>query len=101
MNKRITTVILVILLFAFAVCGCTGKDETQTIEGIFIDHGEWGFLVRDTSDGEPYVFSYAMGTDVTEFKEGDKIVVVSMRTESDRIFVFRTVRHTELRIECN
>lgn len=75
MNKRITTVILVILLFAFAVCGCTGKDETQTVEGIFIDCGEWGFLVRDTSDGEPYLFSYAMGTDVTEFKEGDKIVV--------------------------
>lgn len=75
MNRRITAVILLILLSAFAVCGCTGKDETQTIEGIFIDCGEWGFLVRDTSDGEPYLFSYAMGTDVSGFKAGDKIVV--------------------------
>lgn len=75
MNRKIITVILVILLAAFVVCGCTGKDETQTIEGIFIDHGEWGFLVRDTSNGEPYVFSYAMGTDVSGFKGGDRIVV--------------------------
>lgn len=75
MNRRIAALILVILLAAFVVCGCIGKDETQTIEGIFIDHGEWGFLVRDTSDGEPYVFSYAMGTDVSGFKAGDKIVV--------------------------
>ena len=84
MNRGRKIAVFVILLSAFAVSVCIEKDAPETMEGTFIDCGEWGFLVQGASDGEPYVFSYAMGTDVSRFKEGDHIIVEYI-IEKDKI----------------